>query len=400
MFNNKINHSLPSVLVLDGNQRSTLAVVRSLGKRGIPVIVGESTARSIAGVSRFCWRQVQYPSPENNPEKFLAWLVQLAQQDEVRWVLPITDITTAIVLKNRAAFGEKLLPFPAWNEYEALTNKCSLVKRAKELDVTVPETYCIRDSGDLPSVIENVRFPAIVKAANSKVWNNSTWRATGVKYVNSREQLVSAVSQLPWDGQSPIMIQQCILGEGQGVFALCDQGRPLIWFAHKRVREKPPSGGVSVLSESIPLDMKLKESAQKILASARWHGVAMLEFKVTKDGQPFLIEINGRFWGSLQLAVDSGADFPFALYQLANGQTVDTKTSYVSGRMCRWLLGDLDRLYLVLKNQGGFSIGNKLRAIKSFIWVRAPGVRHEVNRISDIRPFLLELAKYLRLTAR
>jgi len=68
-----------------------------------------------------------------------------------------------------------------------------------------------------------------------------------------------------------------------------------------------------------------------------WHGVAMVEFKVSADGTPYLMEVNARFWGSLQLAIDAGVDFPWLLYQLATGRDVESDDDYVTGVKSRWL---------------------------------------------------------------
>lgn len=115
----------------------------------------------------------------------------------------------------------------------------------------------------------------------------------------------------------PFTIQSFVKGTGQGVFALFKHGSPVCYFSHRRLREKPPTGGVSVLSESAPLNQQLKESAERLLLSAKWHGVAMVEFRVAEDGTGYLMEVNPRFWGSLQLAIDSGVDFPWWLFWFA-----------------------------------------------------------------------------------
>jgi len=60
--------------------------------------------------------------------------------------------------------------------------------------------------------------------------------------------------------------------------------------------------------------------AQALLDYVGWHGVAMVEFNVSSRGIPYLIELNGRFWGSLRLAIDAGVDFPWLLYQLTIGK--------------------------------------------------------------------------------
>ncbi len=110
-------------------------------------------------------------------------------------------------------------------------------------------------------------------------------------------------------------------GPGVGVFLLLWEGKLRAAFAHRRLREKPPSGGVSVYRESIALDPVLLERSRRLLESFGWQGVAMVEYKIDeRTGTPILMEINGRFWGSLQLAVDAGVDFPRLLIECAEGR--------------------------------------------------------------------------------
>ena len=125
------------------------------------------------------------------------------------------------------------------------------------------------------------------------------------------------VAHDPCFNQHPFLVQAYVSGKGQGLFALYDRGKPVAFFAHKRLREKPPSGGVSVLSESVKVPPNLYYMGRRILDPVQWHGVAMVEFKVADNGIPYLMEVNARFWGSLQLAIDAGIDFPWLLYPLA-----------------------------------------------------------------------------------
>ena len=177
------------------------------------------------------------------------------------------------------------------------------------------------------------------------------------------------------------------------MFALYDAGRPVAFFAHRRLRERPPSGGVSVLSESVGLDPYLRELSRRILDHVGWHGVAMVEFKVCADGRPHLMEVNPRFWGSLQLAVDAGVDFPWLAYQLATGARTDSVGGYRIGVRNRWLLGDLDHVYLSWKQSAGWRA--KWRAIAGFLKGFGPGTKHEVDRWDDFRPFVVELKRYV-----
>ena len=149
-----------------------------------------------------------------------------------------------------------------------------------------------------------------------------------------------------------------------------------------------------MLSESTEVDPALAVPAQKLLDNVGWHGVAMVEFKVSPDGTPYLMEINTRFWGSLQLAVDAGVDFPYLLYQLSCGENPVTVTNYKTGTKLRWLLGDFDNLYLNLRNRE-LSTKQKISALLAFILPSTGRTRHEVNRLSDLGPFWWELKQYV-----
>ena len=131
---------------------------------------------------------------------------------------------------------------------------------------------------------------------------------------------------------------------------MCYQhGRLVAEFSHRRIREKPPSGGVSVLCESVPVVPQAKQYAQALLDALRWEGVAMVEFKMDMADQSLkLIEINGRFWGSLQLAIDAGVDFPALLVQTLADEPMPVIDSYRVGVRSRWLMGDFDALLMRL----------------------------------------------------
>ena len=117
-------------------------------------------------------------------------------------------------------------------------------------------------------------------------------------------------------------MQAYVPGRGAGVFALCDRGRVLAWFAHERLRDVRPSGSGSSVRRSVPLSPRLRAPAERLLASMAWHGPAMVEFR-DEDGQPpCLMEVNGRFWNSLQLAIEAGVDFPRLWLAVLRGEDV------------------------------------------------------------------------------
>jgi predicted ATP-grasp superfamily ATP-dependent carboligase len=199
------------------------------------------------------------------------------------------------------------------------------------------------------------------------------------------------------------LIQQRIAGPGIGLFALFDHGELLTAFAHRRLREKPPSGGVSVLCQSVVVDPRLRDEAVRLLGPLGWHGVAMLEYKQdAATGRCFLVEVNGRFWGSLQLAVDAGVDFPYLSYQLAQGRRPEVPRTYRVGVSNRWLLGDLDHLLLRLFRRDRDlrlpdAAPSRLRTLIEFVKSTRPGMPDQVLSRDDGRPFRYELREYARI---
>jgi predicted ATP-grasp superfamily ATP-dependent carboligase len=195
--------------------------------------------------------------------------------------------------------------------------------------------------------------------------------------------------------QAGFLLQEFIPGSGAGYFALFAHGSLLARFSHRRIREKPPSGGVSVVSESSAIDPSIDGPSRELLERLDWHGPAMVEYRISEDGTPYLMEINARFWGSLQLPIYAGIDFPYLAWQIANGELPEAVLDYELGVRNRWLLGDLDHLYLSWKD-GAISLRQKLRTTAGFLNVFDSRVRSEVSQPGDRAPFYYELRNYFR----
>ena len=266
---------------------------------------------------------------------------------------------------------------------------------AEELGIPIPATWYADNPDSLPVDLDEPIYPLVLKPGRSWLFKQGKWDRVSVRFAQNASEARNILNDDPAFRAHPFMLQDCVTGHGAGVFALYDHGKPLAFFAHRRLREKPPDGGVSVLSESIAVDPVMRSHARALLDKANWHGIAMVEFKVSPDGTPYLMEINTRFWGSLQLAIDAGVDFPWLLYQLACGELVDPVDRYRVGIRLRWLLGDLDNLYLTLRDRN-YSLRKKLGALGHFVTPSPFRTRHEVNRWGDSGPCWYELKEYIK----
>ena len=382
------------VLVLDALQRSALAVTRSLGRHGVPLVTADESETALAGASKYSQVYFSYPPPGNRPEDFVSYISNKCREYDISLILPMTELTTMLLLKHRYLFINIEIPFPDIDIVDSLADKCSLLRLAETLGIRYPRTVYAGEPDSLPDVAADLRYPVVLKPCRSWVEYNGKWIRAAVRHAASANEAAAIVESDPSFRACPFMLQEFVPGSGYGVFALYDSGRPLAFFAHRRIREKPPRGGVSVFSESIAVDPQLLDQSRALLEKACWHGAAMVEFRVASDGTPWLMEVNTRFWGSLQLSVDAGMDFPRMLYRMGCGERVEAVEGYRTGLRLRWLLGDMDNLYLTIRD-GEYTAGEKLRAVGRFLRPSPRRTRHEVGRWSDWHPFWWEIKHYL-----
>jgi len=395
-----------TVFVTDGEQRPALTIVRALGRRGITVIVGSDAQRSLAGASKYCARHVTYPSPYDDRAGFDAFLQRFVSEQRVDVVMPVTDVTTHAVCANQDQLRRHcMLAVPTYEAFERVTDKARLLEHARRCGVPVPRTHVVDCAARLGDVIDRIEYPAVVKPVRSRIPTPGGWVFGSVHYADSRaclERLYQTHESLV---SHPSLIQERIVGPGVGMFAVFDRGEMIAEFSHRRLREKPPAGGASVLSESLPVDPRLREFAVRMLGPLRWHGVAMMEYKQdARSGDLVLMEVNGRFWGSLELAVAAGVDFPFLAFQLAQGIRTRPAGDYNVGLKNRWLLGDLDHLFLRLcRSPRALDLAagapSRFSALLQFLHLAGPKLHYEVID-TDWRPFARELRLYLGAIGR
>ncbi len=247
-------------------------------------------------------------------------------------------------------------------------------------------------------------YPVVLKPSRSVRADVAPGRKFGVSYAADARALEHAVAALP-RAAFPLLLQRRVRGTGAGVFLLLDGDRILADFAHRRIRERPPSGGVSVCRESAALPEALRDAAAALLRGLGWRGVAMVEFKLEEgSGTPYVMEVNPRLWGSLQLAIDAGVDFPVLLADWALGARPGSRPDYRVGVRSRWLWGEVDHFLARTRGAFGEGIGRGFaearRCLAEQLADRGPQTRLEVLRRDDPRPFLRETAQWFRAVLR
>ncbi len=391
------------VLVTDGEQRAALAAVRSLGASGFEVVVASSREKSLAGASRHAQRRIRVPSALDDPAGFLDATEAAVREYSVGLLIPIADDSLLPILDARQRFPGVTIPFATVDQFRRISDKATLLDVARGLGIAVPAQRTIDRAGSASDMdLATLPFPVVVKPSRSVVDVERARRKMGVSHAVDATELAARLAEYP-EQAYPILLQQRIVGPGIGVFLLVWNGETVAAFGHRRIREHPPSGGVSVYREAIVPDRDLLAKSRMLLDCFAWQGVAMIEYKLdTRTGVHYLMEVNARFWGSLQLAVDAGVDFPTLLARVSQGGASPALTGGGgrAGIKSRWEWGDANHLLARLRKSRAElalpadapSLGRTL--LDMCAWRR--GDRLEVLRLSDPAPFVRETIDWFK----
>jgi protein-tyrosine-phosphatase len=225
------------------------------------------------------------------------------------------------------------LAIPPDNAFFCALNKSETTKLARRLGIPVPRGILVSCPEDVSRLDVDFDFPVVVKPVASVIATDAGMVAFRVSYAHSKRQLIDKLAELL--PSTPVLLEQYFVGTGMGLEVLADGGRILCVLQHVRVHE-PIHGGGSSYRKTVALDPKLLTCTEKLISVLGWTGVAMVEFKYNEDTQDFvLVEVNGRFWGSLPLAIAAGADFPYYLYQLLVEGEKTFPATYKKGIYCR-----------------------------------------------------------------
>ena len=326
------------VLVTDGNYKHTYVILKSLCSKGLNVGVLVNSVFNVSFLTFLPVKKIFVKSdiisdPSiNNLEKYKNEVINILKHFSVDVLMPVGNNANYCF----STFREELLLYakltlPDVSSMEIAQNKVETFQFAKINNFLIPKTYFPDDKIDIDYIEKNIGYPCVLKKTN--------FSESGVYYCHNKDELHSKFStyKSKKNSLSPPIIQDLIKGTGYGFFALFEHGKCKNFFMHERIHELPVTGGSSTMAKSI-YNEDLFNQGVKILEELKWHGIAMVEFKKDiKDGKFKLIEINPKFWGSLELSILAGIDFPYLLYLLSKGMD-SPSLKYKKDIVFRWTL--------------------------------------------------------------
>ena len=309
-----------TVLVLDGHSRAALETMQSLGRAGLQVDLA-AEHKCLAMHSRYAARKLKQPA---QVQEFHTWLRAQDAKRHYALIVPATEASLLALrqLDENDPLRQKAV-IPGNAALETALDKEKTWQLAHKLGIPAP-------AGILISSVEEIghaaQFPVVLKPTHSKITVAGELRTLAVAVVKNETERQEQLRR--WLSLTPVQQQQYVFGRGVGAEFLFDRGKKAWHFTHERVHEYPLTGGASSYRRSIAPPADLLRDAEKLLTALRWHGVAMVEFKMDSQGRYWLMEINPRFWGSLASSIDAGVDFPKGLLQVALGEEPQPQPQY------------------------------------------------------------------------
>jgi predicted ATP-grasp superfamily ATP-dependent carboligase len=378
--------TMRAALVVDhGDSRSALAGARGLARAGWRVAVGSPTPAGLAPASSCVGRWVHVPSPETDVDAFVAAVDAAVRSAGARVVFPSDDQQMIALSLRRGEIGA-CVPYAAHEVVLRAVDKLELDAAARRAGVGSPWTVAAT-----ASALAAVDGPVVVKPRI----HNPLARAGApahlpARVVRDRREAEAAAETIRAAGAAPVL-QEVVAGSQIALSAVVDGGGRVVAALQQRsLRLYPRDSGISARAVTTAVDEGLLGSSAALLAELGWLGLAQLQFRVPADGVPRVIDCNGRFYGSLALALHAGVNLPDLWARVALGEPVDGRAVAAGGVRYQWLEGDV---------RGALADGRPLRELAR---VAAFGVRsgHSVWDVRDPRPGLRLAGRFPRRLLR
>ena len=321
-----------AVLILQTQSRGGLSCVRSLGGKGIPVVAADSDRVAVGFFSRYCSGRLVYPSPDVSEERFVATILSELGRRVYDMLMPMYAPTLLPLARHKTEV-EKLTRFP-FLDHESLMqggDKARTAVIAERCGIRVPNTHVVHSEEDINAALEDIGLPAILRPREAQ-------GSAGLRRITRRDEALNVWHEVS-SRFGPTIVQEYIPWGGftYDVDVLMNfHSEPRAVFVAKRVRTYPPLAGPTACGQGVEYP-ELADTAVQLLQEMNWRGPAEVEFRIDpRDGQPILMEVNPRLWGSMYTAYVAGVDFPYLLYRMAMDGDVEPVLEYRTDRRARY----------------------------------------------------------------
>jgi predicted ATP-grasp superfamily ATP-dependent carboligase len=325
-----------ALIMEDGLSRQALAAGRALRAAGWTVGVAAETPHGLAACSRATAHAHQAPAPQLDPDGFIAAANQAVEEVGYELVFGARD-ADILTLSARRDEIAAIVPHGRHSDLVRVLDKAELAAAAVAAGVPTPRIVAAT-----AQALEEARLPVMVKARlHACADGTRLLPRIDSKVARTREELQNYVATMRVAGGAP-MLQEYLAGKLVAFVVLADDEHRIVGQLQQEADAiSPPGAGVSVRAHTVAPDPALARRVAALVSELALSGLAEMQFIVPPDGEPRLIDVNPRFYGSLALAVAAGVNFPAAWAAMATGRAASLPSEARVGVRYQWLYGDL-----------------------------------------------------------
>ena len=380
-----------AIISENGFYRSVLAISRSLTRIGYEVHI--LTSNKKFGIiqnllkTKYCSNFRFIPDLLKNQERSISYLLKYVKLYQIYTIIPVTDTTSSFLSFYKDKLNIKILT-PKFSIFYKAINKWETLKLAKKLNISIPKTIEFKNTNEIRDKIrlKNFKFPLILKPKirGDKLFGTKLiFKHKDLEYYGKCFNKVG--KKLPFYNYNEPLIQEFIKGRIYDCCTLSYKGNVKSWLTQVRHRNTESFGGAGVVNITTETE-EIINLSKKLLNFLNWTGPAQVEWIRDKNGNFKLMEINPRFWGTLQLSIDAGINFPSLALRLLEGKDPKFRLDYTIGLKKRWLIPE--ELISVIKDKK--RIFKRLNEFFNFGEFLSSNVVSNID-IDDLRPFFFNL---------
>jgi len=314
-------------IVTYGRSLIALTVAQSLGRRGVEVIGGDDVGMTVLTFSRYAKSTFVHAPAASEPEQFIddleAAILRHKPHDDRPYVLIPCFQETRLIARHAERLGRHIkVAAPSFGAISAVDPKDNLMRTARDLGIRAPAA-CMGTEWGMERLGSPSGFPVVVKPVRGV-------GGRGVRKIDAADDLETTLAEAACGGAN-LKIQEYIEGDDYCLTALFDHGVLKASAAYHNIYQYPRGAGAGVVRETV-CDRPFLKSVKTLFEPLGWTGVVEVDFRWDGVNEPYLIEVNPRFWAGLFHSVESGMDFPWMLYVLAATGVCPEPTPALLGR--------------------------------------------------------------------
>jgi predicted ATP-grasp superfamily ATP-dependent carboligase len=327
---------LRALIVEGGWTRGALAAARGLHAAGWTVGVATPDGHGLAASSRATAYRHRVPPPSPEPADFAAAIRTAVESHSYEVVFCGGDAELVALSAIRDDLAA-VVPYAPHERLVAAIEKSNLTRVAAEAGLAVPRTAEATESE-----LRDWEPPVLIKPALHAPRPVGTTRIEAVIAHDHAEAALRA-AQIRAAGGVPL-VQELASGRLLAHSTVSDRdSRAVAGILQVADATWPVGVGVSARAQVVGLDRELATRVDRLLARLGWFGLANVQFVLTDEDEPVLIDLNGRFYGSLALALGAGLNLPAIWAALATDRDPPETEAATPGTRYHWLEGDLRR---------------------------------------------------------